>query len=134
MFIDRVVWIGAKLKRDQWHKKSVSIIRKFLDKEIERVYITDHIVLETVNFILRKGGFDATLEILDIFENHERIEVMNVNEIAFARAFIIFKKYPGLSITDATTVATMENLGISQIYTFDEGFDKIDWVERLEYP
>ena len=134
MFIDRVVWIGAKLKRDQWHKKSVSIIRKFLDKEIERVYITDHIVLETVNFILRKGGFDAALEILDIFENHERIEVMNVNEIAFARAFIIFKKYPGLSITDATTVATMENLGISQIYTFDEGFDKIDWVERLEYP
>ena len=34
MFIDSVVWIGAKLKRDQWHGKSVPIIRKFLDKEM----------------------------------------------------------------------------------------------------
>ncbi len=30
LFIDSVVWIGAKLKRDQWHRKSVPIIKKFL--------------------------------------------------------------------------------------------------------
>jgi predicted nucleic acid-binding protein len=41
LFIDSVVWIGAKLKRDQWHRKSVPIIRKFLDKEIERVWRTE---------------------------------------------------------------------------------------------
>lgn len=36
LFIDSVVWIGDKLKRAQWHGKSVPIIRKFLDKEIEK--------------------------------------------------------------------------------------------------
>jgi len=67
--------------------------------------VTDHIILESVNFI---------------------------NEITFARASTIFKKYPGLSITDASTVSVMEELGIKKIYSFDKGFDKIDWVVRLK--
>lgn len=126
------MWIGAKLKNDQWHQKSVEIINKFINKEIKSVYITDYIVLEAVNFILRKGGFDAAQETLKIFENHERIKIINVDEITFARASSIFKKYPGLSITDSSIVAEMEELGIKHIYSFDKGFDKIDWIIRLE--
>jgi len=126
------VRIGAKLKNDQWHQKSVEIINKFINKEIKSVYITDYIVLEAVNFILRKGGFDAAQETLKIFENHERIKIINVDEITFARASSIFKKYPGLSITDSSIVAEMEELGIKHIYSFDKGFDKIDWIIRLE--
>jgi predicted nucleic acid-binding protein len=132
LFIDSVVWIGAKLKDDQWHKKSIKIINKFINKEIKKAYVTDYIILESINFILRKGGFDAALETLNIFENHERIEIINIDEITFARASTIFKKYPGLSITDASIVAVMEELGIKHVYTFDKGFDKIDWIVRLE--
>ena len=127
-----MVWIGAKLKNDQWHQKSVEIINKFINKEIKSVYITDYIVLEAVNFILRKGGFDAAQETLKIFENHERIKIINIDEISFARASSIFKEYPGLSFTDSSIVAEMEELGIKHIYSFDKGFDKIDWIVRLE--
>lgn len=126
------MWIGAKLKNDQWHQKSVEIINKFINKEIKSVYITDYIVLEAVNFILRKGGFDAAQETLEIFENHERIKIINIDEISFARASSIFKEYPGLSFTDSSIVAEMEELGIKHIYSFDKGFDKIDWIVRLE--
>ncbi len=69
---------------------------------------------------------------LNLFENHERIENINIDEITFARASTIFKKYPGLSITDASTVAVMEELGIKKIYTFDKGFDSINWAIRLK--
>ncbi len=55
-----------------------------------------------------------------------------IDEITFARASTIFKKYPGLSITDASTVAVMEELGIKKVYSFDKGFDMIDWVVRLK--
>ena len=48
------------------------------------------------------------------------------------KSLVIFKKYPGLSITDASMVAVMEDLGIAQIYTFDGGFDRIEWIGRLE--
>jgi len=73
MFIDSVVWIGAKLKRDQWHDKSVPIINKFLNKEIDMAYVTDYIVLETVNFLLRKAGFETALETLNLLVVHERV-------------------------------------------------------------
>lgn len=127
-----MVWIGAKLKNDQWHKESAKIIDRFIKKEIKKATVTDHIILESVNFILRKGGFEAALETLEIFENHERIEVINVDEINFARASSIFRKYPGLSITDASTVAVMQEFKIKYIYTFDKGFDKIKGIVRLE--
>jgi predicted nucleic acid-binding protein len=131
-FIDSVVWIGAKLKNDQWHKQSAKIIKKFIKKDIQNAYVTDYVVLESVNFILRKGGFDAALETLKIFENHERIKIINVDEISFAHSSQIFKQYPGLSITDASIVAAMKELEIFQIYSFDKGYDMISWIERLE--
>jgi predicted nucleic acid-binding protein len=37
-----------------------------------------------------------------------------------------------LSITDASIVATVEKVGVKKLYSFDGGFDKIKWVERLE--
>jgi len=51
-FIDSVIWIGAKLKNDQWHKQSTKIINRFIKKEIQTAYVTDYIILESVNFIL----------------------------------------------------------------------------------
>jgi predicted nucleic acid-binding protein len=125
------VWIGAKLRNDQWHQQAIKIIKKFIDNKIEKVYVTDYIVLETVNFLLRKGGHNIAMETLDIFENHERIEIINIDEITFARASAIFKDYPGLSITDSSTVAVMEELEIEQLYSFDSDFDRIDWITRL---
>ena len=132
MFIDSVVWIGAKLKRDQWHDQSVSVINQFLNKEINIVYVTDYIVLESVNFLLRKAGFETALETLNLFMVHERVKIINVDEQMFKRASEIFTSFPGLSLTDASIVATMEKLGIRKLYSFDGGFDRIGWIERLE--
>ena len=132
MFIDSVVWIGAKLKKDQWHDKSVPIINKFLNKEIDIVYITDYIVLECVNFLLRKAGFEVALETLNLFEIHERIKIINVDGGLFERSCEIFARYPGLSITDASIVAAMEKIGVKKLYSFDGGFDTIEWLERWE--
>jgi predicted nucleic acid-binding protein len=132
MFIDSVVWVGAKLKRDQWHDKSVPIINDFLNREINIVYVTDYIVLESVNFLLRKAGFEVALETLNLFNIHERIKIINVDVGLFERSCEIFVKYPGLSITDASIVAAMEKVDVKKLYSFDGGFDKIMWVERLE--
>jgi hypothetical protein len=132
MFIDSVVWIGAKLRRDQWHDRSAIIINKFLNKEIEIAYVTDYIVLETINFLLRKTGFDVAFETLDLFINHERIRIINVDKGLFRRACEIFTRFPGLSLTDASIVVAMEKLEITRLYSFDGGFDRVGWIERLE--
>jgi len=132
MFIDSVVWIGAKLKRDQWHEKSVVIMHKLLSREINTAYVTDYIIAEVINFLLRKAGFKVALETLNLFKAHGRIVTVKIDGKMLERAFEIFVQYPGLSLTDASTVAAMERLGIKQLCSFDRSFDKIGWIERLE--
>jgi hypothetical protein len=34
-------------------------------------------------------------------------------------------------ITDASIIAAMEKVGTKKLYSFDGGFDKIKWVERM---
>jgi predicted nucleic acid-binding protein len=131
MFIDSVVWIGAKLKRDKWHAKSSFILTKFLNKEITIAHVTDYVVLETVNYLLRKAGFEVALETLNLFRIHERIKVINVDDQLYERTCEIFMHHPGLSITDASIVAAMEKVGVKELYSFDGGFDELEWVERL---
>ena len=133
IFIDSVVWIGAKLKNDQWHHQSNTIIKQFLEDSEKMVHINDYIVLETVNFLLRKGGFDTALSTLDLFLKHERITINHITDKLLDQTYNIFTKYNGLSITDASIVATMYQYGISKLYSFDGGFDKVPDIERLYY-
>ena len=133
MFIDSVVWIGAKLKNDQWHEQSDKIIRQFVENSNKIVHINDYVVLETVNFLLRKGGFDTALATLKLFREHERIKIIHITDQLLEQTYDIFTKYKGLSITDASIVATMHQFGITKLYSFDGGFDKVPWIERLYY-
>lgn len=82
---------------------------------------------------LKKDQWHETaLETLNLFRIHERIRIINIDETMFERAYEIFVSFPGLSLTDASTVAVMENIRIRKLYSFDRGFDRIRWIERLE--
>lgn len=133
VFIDSVVWIGAKLKNDQWHDQSNKIIWQFVENSKKFVHINDYVVLETVNFLLRKGGFDAALATLKLFREHERITIIHMTDQLLEQTYDIFTKYKGLSITDASIVAIMHQFGITKLYSFDGGFDKVPGIERLYY-
>jgi predicted nucleic acid-binding protein len=132
MFIDSVVWIGAKLKNDQWHDQSEKIIRQFVKNSNQIAYINDYIILETVNFLLRKGGFDAASTTLRLFREHERIKIVPINDDLREQMYGIFSTYEGLSLTDASIIAAMQKCGINKLYSFDRGFDKVPDICRLE--
>ena len=53
VMVDSVVWIAYKNKRDTWHNTAMTLLPNILKQE-KFVYITDYIVLEVVNFLLRK--------------------------------------------------------------------------------
>ena len=97
------------------------------------IYINDYVVLETVNFLLRKSGFDTVFATLELFREHERIKIVHITDQLLEQTYDIFMKYKGLSITDASIVATMHQFGIIKLYSFDGGFDKVPGIERLYY-
>ena len=49
---DSGIFIGAKYPKDQYNKEALNIIDNFREGNIDKIYITNFVLLETVNFLL----------------------------------------------------------------------------------
>lgn len=129
MIIDTSVWIGLKHSRDRWHLQSKDLVPKIL--ELERFYITDYILAETYNYLLRKVSSDVAMEVFKELISNSRCEILFNSEISLNGAREILEQYPRLSYTDANMVWHCRNLGRMEIMSFDQGFDGIKDVVRV---
>lgn len=130
--IDSLVWIGSFSDRDQYRVISKSIIDNFSNGTINKVYITDYILLETINFLLRKEKFETTILALKLFLQHEKIEIVFVDELMLQNIKEMFEKYKDLSLTDCSIIVLMEEKNIKHLFSFDSGFDKVKGILRKE--
>src|SRR3989344_573806 len=90
--VDSGIWIASKIEGTE-NKKAESILKAFSDSNIARIYITNYVLLESVNFLLRKKHFDITLEIYDYLINTNRITIIYVDENMSVRIRELFEKY-----------------------------------------
>jgi len=58
-------------------------------------------------------------------------QVFEVRKEDVDRARLYATKHPKLSSRDCLHVAIMKRLGCSQVWTYDQGFDQIGWLERV---
>lgn len=130
--VDSVVWIGAKSKKDQYKQNCREIIDSFIKNDINKIFITDYILLETVSFLLTKSGFEEAYKSLIMFLQNERIEIVFVDKLMLETAKELFEKYKDLSLTDCSIIALMKERGIKYLFSFDSGFDKVGGIIRKE--
>jgi len=129
--VDSCVFIGAFNPRDSEHKKSAAIIEAIDGKKF-RAEITDYILDEILTFVRKKSGYENSLAVLKILESHPNINCIRVDDKSYNDAFDVFRRYPALSFTDATSVSVMRNHNIRNIYSFDGGFDGIKGIKRKD--
>ena len=129
MIIDSVVWIALKSKRDQWHDQAVKLKEKILS--LDKIFITDFIILETYNFLLRKVSYSAAQETLSMFLQSPKISILYNNHISITGSNLMLQKYNQLSLTDANIIWFTNNLNIKEILSFDKGFEGISEVKRI---
>lgn len=60
------------------------------------------------------------------------IPILPVGEDEVARARRLLEDTPALSTRDGVHLGVMEAHGITDVLTYDRGFDAVDWVRRLE--
>ena len=130
--IDSPVWIGAKSEKDQYRLKCLEILTHFNNGNIKNVYITDYILLETINFLLRKENFEEANQALFNFLQSDRVEIVFVDEVMLEDMKEIFKKYKNLSLTDCSIISSMREKNIKYLFSFDSGFDKVKGIIRKE--
>lgn len=130
--IDTIVWVGAKSKDDQFKVRSREIIENFLNGNIKKIYITDYVLLETINFLLKKESFENANKALNMFLQSDRIEIIYADELMLQDIKKLFEEYKVLSLTDCSIIALMKEKGIKYLFSFDSGFDKVKGIIRKE--
>ncbi|MFX1285059.1 MAG: type II toxin-antitoxin system VapC family toxin [Promethearchaeota archaeon] len=129
MLIDSVVWIALASKKDQWHKNAQKLKNQIL--KLDKIYVTDLIINETYNFLLRKVSFSAALDTLVMFLESPKITILFNNFLTLSNTKTILMKHIHLSLTDANIAWFSENLNIKELMSFDKGFDSIQTITRI---
>ena len=130
--IDSNIFIAAWHKRDQYNEKSIEILKKIATGEIHDVFITNYVVIEVVSFLMRKASFSAAQQALDYLTKTDRIHVIYVDKIFSQFLEELFIQYKVLTLTDCSLVAIAQQQNIKQIYSFDEGLDRVKGIQRME--
>ena len=127
-FLDSVYWIAIKHQKDKWHQKAVAL-RSYVIT-IDRIYITEGILIETSNFLLRKENSTIAQQVLNDLLSSSKITLLENNQISRKGTLKIMKKYAQLSFTDANIVWHMRNSKVLEVLSFDSGFDGIPDIVR----
>jgi len=130
--LDSGVIIGCFVKDDQYKKQSKAILESIAKGDIRRVYLTDAVFIETINFMARKTNHEEAIKTADLLLTTDKIRIVYLDRSSVAEVRRIFERYPGLSWTDCSLVYLAMKLGVKRIYSFDRLFDRVKGIERLE--
>ena len=126
---DSGIFIGSKYSRDQYNEGAIRILENLKEGNIGKVYITNYVLAECVNFLLIKAGFQIANDALDYLTKTDSIEVVEIEDLDRIKGML--KKYKNLSITDCSLLVLSEKLKIKEIFSFDKHFDSIKEIKKI---
>jgi hypothetical protein len=130
--VDSCVWIASKRVKDVFHEKAREVVKRIVSGEVGKVLVTDYIIDEVVTFLKVRDGVGPAKEALEDLLKSELIEIVFIDSLHFEKATEVFKKYENLSFTDATSVVILREKKLDGIISFDEDFDEVKDIKRVE--
>jgi len=132
VLLDTNVLFGFRSRHDQYHEPATEILTAMDAGELPVGRVTDYVVAESLSLIGERASQDVAAETLDFLVEGSEFEVDHTTKSDFTSGQALFRQYPALTFVDATTVAYMGREDIEYIYSFDDDFDAVDGVTRLD--
>ena len=130
--LDSGIFIATQYKDDFYSERAMSILKGFKEGKISEIYINNYVLLEVVNFLLRKAFFDRANKAYEFLTKTDNIKLVYVDEVMDGRIKELFEKYKDLSLTDCSLIVLSENYKIKNLFSFDSGFDKVKNIIRKD--
>jgi predicted nucleic acid-binding protein len=130
--VDTGVLVGMVDNDDERHDVAMEIVRGMDHGDLPTSRVTNYIVLETLNWIHNRKRHAKAVETYERLNQSAGFEVLHAAQKDFLRAVELFETYDGLSFGDATIAAYMQREEIEYLYSFDDDFDTLDDITRLE--
>lgn len=130
--LDTNVLFASASARDAYHDAARDIVAGIDHGDLPTAIITNYVLAETLNLTREKLGPQAANAMLDRLVEGAHFEIVHTPRTDCTAARELFREYDGLSFVDATIVAYLERTEVEYCYSFDDDFDAVESVSRLE--
>jgi predicted nucleic acid-binding protein len=132
--LDATVVIAFADADDADHETGTAIVRGVDEGALPTGVVTNDALLEVLNFVHERRGQSMATDLLDrlVEGAHFRLPYNPKENYGVGRS--LFRRYDGLNFGDAMQVAYMRREGIDYVYSFDDDFDAVDGITRLDAP
>jgi hypothetical protein len=130
--VDTNVLFAAASARDAYHEPARDIVSGIDHGALPEALVTNYVVAETLNLTREKLGSETANELLDRLVEGAHFEMVHAAQTDFTAAQGVFRKYPELSFVDATLVTYADREDIDYCYSFDDDFDAVSSLRRLD--
>lgn len=132
--LDTSVLFAAAYRRDAAHEDALPVVRGIDTGTLPEAVVLEYVLAETLNGLTTHAGSDAAVDLLDRIEENARFHIESLTADAFATTKARFRRYDAFSFVDAALVSYMQTEGLGYVYSFDDDFDRVADVYRLETP
>lgn len=132
--LDSNVLIAARLARDQNHDRGRQIAEGMDGGSLPVGRVPSPVLQEVLNYVNERVGHRSAVATLDAILESSGFELVYTTSDDFAAGRSLFRRYEGLSLTDAIIATTMRRRNSAYLYSFDDDFDAVDGITRLTTP
>jgi len=119
---------------DNRHEQAEDIVYAIDSGNLPTTRVTNDVLLESLNWIHERQRHDIAVDLRRRLSKSAGFELVHAAQKDFHRAVKLFEAYESVAFGDATLIAYMEREGIEYLYSFDDDFDVIESITRLETP
>jgi predicted nucleic acid-binding protein len=129
---DTTVLFAAAYRRDGSHDVALPVLQGIDSGTLPEAVVLDYVLAETLNGLTTHAGHEAAVDLLDRIEENARFHIDSLTTDALATGKALFRQHEPLSFVDACVIAYMQTEGLGYLYAFDDDFDAVEDVYRLD--
>jgi predicted nucleic acid-binding protein len=134
VIVDSNVLLAARLERDENHDAGLELASAFDHDDLPRGIVLGSVLEEVLNLLQSRASHARAVETLDGLVESSGFEIERVARADLDAGRSVFRQFRGLSLTDAVIVAWMHRNDVTYLYSFDDDFDAVDGITRLDTP
>jgi uncharacterized protein len=124
IFIDTSAWYAAEVEDDVNHEAACKFLSNIALGKHGVSITTDYVLDEALTLLRSRRDLASAIAFIDKIRKSKSVRVFWIDEGLFEKALIIFQKSSdkSWSFTDCTSFALMQELSVSEAFTFDKHF------------
>lgn len=130
--VDSNVIVGARLRRDQWHRDGTAIVRAIDAGDLPRGQVNYFGLAEVLTTIEKRAGDHPAVETLEFLTESRGFDLIHTTHADINRGLAIYRRERDIEAVDCFTVAHMQRVGLEYVYSFDDDFDRFGGITRLD--